>query len=42
MKVLWFSNTPALEANFINKDTATKGTGGGVCALNKEIQDNFG
>jgi glycosyltransferase involved in cell wall biosynthesis len=40
MKVLWFSNTPALGADFINKDTAIKGTGGWMYALNKEIQDN--
>lgn len=39
MKVLWFSNTPALGNDFINKNSKTKGTGGWMYALNKVIQN---
>lgn len=39
MKVLWFSNTPALGENYINKNATIKGTGGWMYALNKVIQD---
>jgi glycosyltransferase involved in cell wall biosynthesis len=41
MKVLWFSNTPALGVDYINKDVAIQGTGGWMYALNKDIQDEI-
>lgn len=39
MKVLWFSNTPALGAEFINKDARLVGTGGWLNALNRIMSD---
>jgi glycosyltransferase involved in cell wall biosynthesis len=38
MKVLWFSNTPALGADFLNKGNLTKGTGGWLYSLNTALQ----
>jgi len=40
LKVLWFSNTPALGLEFLNKNNRVKGTGGWMHALNKAIQDH--
>ncbi|EKB49151.1 glycosyltransferase family 4 protein [Cecembia lonarensis] len=39
MKVLWFSNTPALGIEFLSKESKIKGTGGWMSALN-EIMKN--
>jgi glycosyltransferase involved in cell wall biosynthesis len=39
MKVLWFSNTPALGSEYLNINSAIKGTGGWIHALNKAIQE---
>ena len=39
MKVLWFSNSPALGSEFLNKDTKIKGTGGWMYALNSVLQN---
>jgi glycosyltransferase involved in cell wall biosynthesis len=39
MKVLYFSNTPALGSDYINKDAKIKGTGGWMYTLNEVIQD---
>jgi len=39
MKVLWFSNTPALGNDYLNKDSKIKGTGGWMYALNEEIKE---
>jgi glycosyltransferase involved in cell wall biosynthesis len=39
MKVLWFSNTPALGVNYIDKNSVIKGTGGWLYSLNKELQN---
>jgi glycosyltransferase involved in cell wall biosynthesis len=38
MKVLYFSNTPALGSDYINKDAKIKGTGGWLYSLNEVIQ----
>lgn len=38
MKVLWFSNTPAMGINFLNKDSQIKGTGGWIYSLNKVVE----
>ena len=40
MKVLWFSNTPALGADFLNKNNRLKSTGGWLYSLNKDFQEN--
>lgn len=39
MKVLWFSNSPALGNDFLNQDSKVKGTGGWMYALNSVIQN---
>lgn len=39
MKVLWFSNTPALGFDFINQNSQLKGTGGWMYSLNRIVQD---
>lgn len=39
IKVLWFSNTPALGAEFIDNNSKIKGTGGWMYTLNKLLQD---
>ena len=39
MKVLWFSNTPALGNDYLNKDSKIKGTGGWMYSLNTTLQD---
>lgn len=39
MKVLWFSNTPALGIDYLNKDSKIKGTGGWMYSLNSALQD---
>ena len=41
MKVLWFSNSPALGVNYLNKDSKIKGTGGWMYALNAHIQNKL-
>lgn len=41
MKVLWFSNTPALGSEYLNKHSKIKGTGGWMHALNQAIQDHI-
>lgn len=40
MKVLWFSNTPALGSEYLNINSVLKSTGGWMYALNKAIQGN--
>jgi glycosyltransferase involved in cell wall biosynthesis len=39
MKVLWFSNNPALGNSFLNKDSKLKGTGGWMYTLNDAIKE---
>lgn len=39
MKVLWFSNTPALGEEYFNKEIKIKGSGGWMCTLNKLLQN---
>ncbi len=41
IKVLWFSNTPALGAEFINGNSKIKGTGGWLNALNSEMSERI-
>lgn len=41
MKVLWFSNNPALGSSFLNKDSKLKGTGGWMYALNDAIKEKI-
>jgi len=41
IKVLWFSNTPALGAEFIDNNSKIKGTGGWMYTLNKLLQDKL-
>lgn len=38
MKVLWFSNTPALGINYLKKDFRLAQSGGWLYALNREVQ----
>ncbi len=38
MKVLWFSNTPAMGEEYLNKTSKIKGTGGWMYSLNKALQ----
>jgi glycosyltransferase involved in cell wall biosynthesis len=40
MKVLWFSNTPALGIEFLYKKKKLEGTGGWMYSLNKHLQHN--
>lgn len=39
MKILWFSNSPALALEFFSKDFQIKGTGGWLMALNDIMKD---
>lgn len=39
MKILWFSNTPALGAQVLSKKNKLKGTGGWLNALNKSLSN---
>lgn len=39
MKVLWFSNTPALGVEYLNKNSKTRGTGGWMYSLNSALQE---
>lgn len=39
MKILWFSNTPAMGAEHLNKKAQIKGTGGWMYALNEAIKE---
>jgi glycosyltransferase involved in cell wall biosynthesis len=39
MKVLWFSNTPGIGEEYLNKANKIKGTGGWMYSLNKYLQE---
>lgn len=39
MKVLWFSNTPALGIEFLSKESKIKGTGGWMSVLNEMMKN---
>ena len=41
MKVLWFSNSPALGDDYLSKDSKIKGTGGWMYALNSAVQNEL-
>ncbi|QOJ30193.1 MAG: glycosyltransferase [Ignavibacteriales bacterium] len=41
MKVLWFSNSPALGSEYLNEGFQIKGTGGWIYSLNKELQNHI-
>lgn len=41
MRVLWFSNTPALGVEYLNKDSKIKGTGGWMQAFNEAFANSL-
>lgn len=41
MKILWFSNTPAVGEEYLNNNLKIQGTGGWLYALNKELQNKL-